>query len=498
MRDARGNETSFDYNLDGATVKTTYREVNDLNNAHEVSHTECTFDYLNRCIKYRDQRYNASTNDTERETTFDGWSRVTSQKDATDVTTDFRYDLLSRTTRVSRKPGASQSTWTITYSTYDADSRVTEKGIYESPDTLSNPQATRYFYDERSRLITLQRADGDIYTRQYDANSNITQWSDPEGNVVNNTYDSRNFIQYRNITRGDKVMGATYECYTFDGLGRLESCSNYENTRLMVASHWEYDTLSLPELYDQTIGDSTGSIIGTYTTKGEYDGAGYRTAKIAHTGRRTEITRDTLNRVRSIYDATYNNHIATFSYAGGRLIERVTGDGTKMSVTYEASGCGCGGFSALVERVEYSKVSDGQILAAVDRRYDKKGNMTAEREDQFGHLGYVFRYDDADRLTTSYYGVDLSGTGLTTYSSPSNTPGTFALQRSFNLDQRGNRTGSNGVRDLDDSATTLKDTNYTVSSDKMNLYTDIDGKAMEYDAIEQCKTRSLRGALHCL
>ncbi|MCC6149493.1 MAG: hypothetical protein IT461_04515, partial [Planctomycetes bacterium] len=487
VRDARGNETSFDYNLDGATVKTTYREVNDLNNAHEVSHTECTFDYLNRCIKYRDQRYNASTNDTERETTFDGWSRVTSQKDATDVTTDFRYDLLSRTTRVSRKPGASQSTWTITYSTYDADSRVTEKGIYESPDTLSNPQATRYFYDERSRLITLQRADGDIYTRQYDANSNITQWSDPEGNVVNNTYDSRNFIQYRNITRGDKVMGATYECYTFDGLGRLESCSNYENTRLMVASHWEYDTLSLPELYDQTIGDSTGSIIGTYTTKGEYDGAGYRTAKIAHTGRRTEITRDTLNRVRSIYDVTYNNHIATFSYAGGRLIERVTGDGTKMSVTYEASGCGCGGFSALVERVEYSKVSDGQILAAVDRRYDKKGNMTTEREDQFGHLGYVFRYDDADRLTTSYYGVDLSGTELTTYSSPANTPGTFALQRSFNLDQRGNRTGSNGVRDQDDSATTLEDTNYTVSSDKMNLYTDIDGKAMEYDAIEQCK-----------
>ncbi|GIK53798.1 MAG: hypothetical protein BroJett014_27710 [Planctomycetota bacterium] len=489
VRDARGNETRFDYNLDGATTRTTYIEVNDVTNAVEKSHTECTFDYLNRCIKYRDQRYNVSTNDTERETKFDGWSRVTESKDAADITTDYRYDLLSRTVRVSRKPGASQSTWTITYSAYDADSRVSEKGIYEAPDTLSSPQVTRYFYDERSRLTALQRADGDIYTRQYDANSNVIQWSDPEGNVVNNTYDSRNLIQCRNITRGDKTMGGTYECYSFDGLGRLESCSNYENTRLMVASRWEYNTLSLPELYDQTIGTYEGTIYGNYVTKAEYDGAGYRTASVTSSGRRTEITRDSLNRAHSIYDVTYNNPIATFMYAGGRLIERTTGDGTKMSVSYEASGCGCGGYSALVERVEYKKASDGQVLAAVDRRYDKKGNMTAEREDHFGHFGNVFRYDDADRLTTGYYGVTLTGSNLATYSSPSETPSTFALKRTFNLDPRGNRTGSSGVRDQDDSVSpvTIKDTNFTVSSDKMNLYTDIDGKAMEYDAIEQCK-----------
>ncbi|GIK53101.1 MAG: hypothetical protein BroJett014_20740 [Planctomycetota bacterium] len=53
----------------------------------------------------------------------------------------------------------------------------------------------------------------------------------------------------------------------------------------------------------------------------------------------------------------------------------------------------------------------------------------------------------------------------------------------------GNRSGSQGVRDVDDgnggASTTIVDTSVTVSSDKMNLYTSYAGKAYEFDACEQ-------------
>ena len=144
-----------------------------------------------------------------------------------------------------------------------------------------------------------------------------------------------------------------------------------------------------------------------------------------------------------------------------------------------------------IERIQHKNLNNNEVIFGVDRRYDKLGNVTVERRDHEAGKGSVFRYDNAYRLTSSYFSVDLTGTGLTTYADPSATPTTFGFKRSFNLDTRGNRTGSSGVSEVTDGGATLHNTNYVVTDpangngSNMNLYGSVDGLSYTYDATEQ-------------
>ncbi|MCC6573202.1 MAG: hypothetical protein IT462_05360 [Planctomycetes bacterium] len=513
-RDAVGNEVHFEYNAGGAATKSTYREINYKNGVCEVSHESSSYDYLNRRLKFQDRRYNASTKDTEIDWKYDGWGRVTQTTDADGTTTDMIYDLLSRSVRTTRKPSGTDSTWIITDNNYDDDSRVVMRTIWETGDdtTPTNPQDTTYQYDERGRMTLLRRADGDIWTFSYDANSNRLGWTDPLGTAVTDTYDNRNLIAYRNISRGSTVKGATYESYQFDGLGRLQSCSNYDGSKLISASSWQYNTLSQPERLTQTICKSDGAVLGTYTTGCEFDGSGFNTALIYASGRVIRNQPDALNRLMATTDDTNDEQLAAYVYAGPhRLVMRTfnCGDSShtmRTNYEYESSGCGCGGFSSFCEKVEHVRLngSNTEILFSTERRYDKVGNVTAERVNHQGAVGSVYRYDDAYRLTTVFTGTDMYSGNLDTYAGGTD-PTAFGSKRTYNLDTRGNRTGSDGVAEEDDQANPIKDTNFTVGGSGtqaeinarlMNVYTSIDGDSFTYDAAEQMTHDPSTGLYH--
>ena len=498
-RDAVGNEARYTYNSNGATTKVDYFEVNGLTSVIEKSHVENLLDYADRVVEHRDRRWSASF-DTSGSVTFDYWSRVVTSTDAVGNTTTTNYDLISRVTDRTEEAGTEDI---HTIFQYDADSRTTLRGIRRNP-TDNNYQQTTYEYDERSRLKTLRRPDGDIWSYQYDANGNQLGWTDPLGTVVVNTYDQRNLISYRNITRGTGIKGATYESYEFDGLGRLTSCSNYENANLISATSWQYNTQSQPERSHQTIAKQDGTIINTWTAGAEFDASGFNSATIYSNGRRMMHERDALDRTLATFDEGGPSEtaftVATYLYAGqGRLIERGAGNGIRTNYTWEASGCGCGGATAFCERVEHVRVSTGEIIAATDRRYDRRGLVTAERRDHNGGMGHVYRYDNASRLTNSYFGVDLYDvTGpddLAGFADPATTPTVFGLKRAYNLDPRGNRTGSTGVRDSDDASTTIYDTAFTASIDT-NQYTAVDGDSYVYDVSEQMTFDPSTGLYH--
>ncbi|MCC6573369.1 MAG: hypothetical protein IT462_06205 [Planctomycetes bacterium] len=515
-RDAVGNEVHFEYNLDGANTKTTFREINSLDSSVEVSHEETDYDNLNRRTKFRDRRYNATSKDTEIDWKYDGWGRVTQTTDAAGTTTDYIFDLLSRSVRTTRKPNATEANWIITDNIFDDDSRVTRRTIWETGDdtTPTNPQDTDYTYDERSRLITLRRPDGDIWTYRYDANSNRIGWTDPLGTSVTDTFDNRNLISYRMITRGTGIKGATYESYEFDALGRLTGNSNYNGSNLISSASWRYNSFSMPESMTETIAKSDGTLLGTYTTGAEYDAAGLLRATIYSTGRRVAHSYDALNRLSESVDETNNFHIASYLYAGPhRLVHRVMGgNGAKPIHTkyeYEASGCGCGGFSSYCEKVEHyvSQTSFDEVVASNDRRYDKVGNVTAERSAHEGDMGKVYRYDNAYRLTETYFGVDLNDeTDFTDFANDTDDPAAFAVKRSFALDTRGNRSGGSGIVDSDDASGTIKSTGFTVggtgtqaeiNARLMNVYTVVDGNDdYIYDAAEQLTYDASTGLYH--
>jgi YD repeat-containing protein len=481
-RDAVGNRTLYTYNANGATEQVDYIETNGLNGASEPSHVSYILNRSDVAWEVRDRRWSTSF-DTSGYTKRDGWGRVTVSTDAAGTDTLYEYDLLSRQTQVTRKPTATGTDWTVTQSVYDDDSRTVTTRISKNPNINTSWQETDFEYDERSRVVTRRRPDGDIWSYNYDVNSNLIERTDPLGTRVTNTYDSRNLLAYRNIERGTGIVGPTYESYEYDGLARLTACSNYDGSDLIAANACAYNTLSLKERCDQTTASSTGNILATHTIKAEYDASGFRTATVYWDGRRVENFRDQMDRLSHTVDETNNQSIAVYVYAGAnRVVEKTYGNGTRASYTYESSGCGCGGATTFIDRVEHNLISTGETLFGIDKRYDVTGNLTAERLDHEGDLGVVYRRDDTYRLTNTYYGVDLTSTALATYADPANTPSAFGLKRAYTLDPRSNRSS---VIDTDDGSTTVYNYAYTLSTDENDLYTAVDGDDYSYDAIEQ-------------
>ncbi|MCQ3950361.1 MAG: hypothetical protein DPW14_11175 [Planctomycetes bacterium] len=502
-RDAVGNETSNVYNSDGAVTKTNFYEINGLTNTLEKSHVEYDLDKMNRKIAFRDQRYASGTFDTQIDYAYDSASQLVTLTDAAGTETSYTYDLLGRALQTTRKPTATAATWIVTLNTWDKDSRLTKQQISKNPDTNTSWQTTEYMYDERSRRITTRRADGDVWTYKYDENGNMKEWLDPLGTRVTHVYDSRNLLTTRNIARASGIKGATYEVYAYDGLGRPTSCSNYDGSSQISATSCDYDTLSLKERCTLTVTNSEGTIMGTYATEARYDANGFNTATIFSNDREVQHTPDQLNRLLESYDITNGISIAAYAYAGNRLIQRVYGNGTRSEYTYQAAGCGCGGFASYIENIDHTVCSNDELLFNCSRRFGVTGVLTSERRGHEGARGTVLRYDNAYRLTSTYYGVDLydnSGPDdHATFGDPGNTPTTFALKRAYGLDQFGNRTGSSGTHDTDDSGSpvTIWDTNYTVSSDDMNLYSSVGHSygtaSYSYDAIEQMTQDGSRG-----
>ncbi|MCB9892811.1 MAG: RHS repeat protein, partial [Planctomycetes bacterium] len=490
-RDAVGNRTLYTYNANGATEQVDYIEINGLTGATEPSHVEYILNRSDVAWEVRDRRW-SSDFDTSGYTKRDGWGRVTSSVNAAGNSITTNYDLLSRVTDSTEEAGTDDIN---TMFEYDDDSRTITRAIKRNPADTTY-QETEYVYDERSRLITLRRPDGDIWNYQYDANSNRIGWDDPLGTAVTDTYDARNLIAYRNIERGTGIVGTDYESYEFDGLGRLTSCSNYADGELITASAWEYNTQSQPEQFHQTVADKDGAPLGTWTSGAEYDATGFNTATIYSDGHRVEHSKDQLDRVSSSYDVDQDFYVAAYVYAGPhRLIERTAGNGVRTTYEWEASGCGCGGSTPFCESVQHTRVSSGEILFGTDRRYDELGLVTVEREDHFGTMGSVYRYDEAKRLDTSYFGVDLYSTALSTYADQSNTPTSFGLKRAYSLDPRGNRSGSSAVADSDDSSGGVYDYAYTANDDT-NQYTAVDGDTYTFDAIEQTTYDPSTGLYH--
>jgi YD repeat-containing protein len=232
-RDAVGNRTLYSYNANGATTQVDYIEINGLNGASEPSHVSYILNRSDVAWEVRDRRWSA-TFDTSGYTKRDSWGRVTVSTDAAGNTVSTNYDLLSRVTDSTEEAGTDDI---HTMFEYDDDGRTLTRAIKRNPGDTTY-QETEYVYDERSRLITMRRPDGDIFTHRYDVNGNRIGWTDPLGTTVTDTYDARNLVSYRNIVRGSGIVGTDYESYEFDGLGRLVANSNYADGELITASAW--------------------------------------------------------------------------------------------------------------------------------------------------------------------------------------------------------------------------------------------------------------------
>ena len=396
-RDALLNELQRDYDLGGALKRCTFREINGLSGMQETSIEEFDLDRMGRVTRSRDRRFGPSLN-TQTEFRYDSRSQLVAlhQPGDTQFTeSEFSYDLRGQQTRATLKPSASPETWIVMQDTFDDDGLCTDHFLLENP-TESQPswQETHYDRDERGRIYSMRRPDGQIWSYGYDAASNMISRSDPSQTLATFTYDARGCQTQADISRGPSIKGSTLETWIWDGLRRLTQAATFENASPRTQSHWSYNTLSVAEVHNQSVWRHDGTALGTFTSRAEFDANSFCTSLTQWNGRRVEYTPDALKRVASLFDSTNNQLIASFIYSGGERIQEIThGNATKTLIEYEPLALGTNGRGDLIERVNHISVVGGASLFSADARYDVTGEIAAQRYGHEGARGQVYRRD---------------------------------------------------------------------------------------------------------
>jgi YD repeat-containing protein len=154
----------------------------------------------------------------------------------------------------------------------------------------------------------------------FDVHDNAASWTDPNGNLVAQTFDLNNRLTRRDIVVGPGVSDdTTFEIYKYDGLSRLVHAEDDDS----VVTR-KYDSLS--HITSET---QNGQVVADV-----YDGMGNQLVLSYPGGRVVTTTYDALNRKKAISDQ--DGMIATYYYVGpGRVERRDYGNNTRTEYSYD-------------------------------------------------------------------------------------------------------------------------------------------------------------------
>jgi len=408
VQDALNNTTTFAYDAMNRLTTITYPDTTTTTFAYDArgrrtsvtdqngKTTTYAYDDADRLITVTDAAQH-STNygyDTE--------SNLTSINDANNNETMFTYDAFGRVTETSF-PSTSVEQYA-----YDANNNLTSK-------TDRKGQTITYTYDQSNRLTQKSYPDSTSVNYTYDLDSRLTQVTDPTGTYTF-TFDNMGRLtaatsSYSFLTGHNFTSSYTYDAasnrtgytapdgstntYAYDTLNRMSSLANswagtfgfsYDalsrRTQMTrpnsITTNYSYDTLSrLLSVLHQAGGSTIDG--ATYTV----DAAGNRTSKA-----------DALAGVTSnyTYDALYE-------------LTQVTQSGnTTESYSYDPMGNRVSSLG--VSPYAYNASNELTSTPSTSYAYDANGNTTS-KTDSTGTTTYTWDYEN--RLTS----VTLPGGGGT-------------------------------------------------------------------------------------
>jgi len=423
ITDANGHVTNFTYDAFGRVTQTNFPSSHSETYAYDADNNltsktdrngntiQYVYDALNRLTQ---KNYPDSTSV---EYTYDLVGKILSVNDPTG-TYGFAYDnmgrLIGTTTQYSFLTGALSNSYT-----YDAASNRTG---YTAPDGSTNT----YSYDTLNRLTTLANSWAGSFGFSYDVLSRRTQMTRPNGVSTSYTYDNLSrLLSVLHQLSGSTIDGAVY---TVDSAGnRTSKADELAN----VTTNYGYDAVY--ELLQATQGSTTtesysydpvgnrlsslgvssytvnssNELTGTSNASYTHDYNGNTTSKTDSTGT-TNYSWDYENRLTSV-TLPNSGGTVTFKYDPfGRRIEKISPTTTSIFV-YDGDN--------LVETVNGS----GATVA----RYAAGQNIDEQLAMQRGG-------------TVDYYEQD----GLNSVTSLSASNGSLA--QSYTYDSFGNQTASSG------------------------------------------------------
>lgn len=439
VTDALGHTTTFTYDMGNRLTQITYPDS---------TTASFTYDYRGRRITATDQNGKTTTY------AYDDADRLTSVTDAANNVTTYAYDT------ENNPLGITDANNHVTNFTYDAFGRVTQTAFpstlvetysYDADNNLIGKtdrknQTINYVYDALNRLTQKTYPDSTSVEYTYDLVGKVLQVNDPTG-TYSFSYDNMGRLtgtstQYSFLTgtftnaysydaasnrTGYTAPDGSTNTYTYDNVNRLTTLANswagsfgfsYDalsrRTQMTrpnnVTTSYTYDNLSrllsvLHQLSGSTIDGATYAV----------DNAGNRTAK---TDNRTSVTSN------YAYDAIYE------------LTQVTQGATTTESYSYDPVG---NRLSSLgVSPYQYNPSNEMVSTPTALHVYDNNGNLTS-KTDSTGMTSYAWDFEN--RLTS----VSLPGSdGTVTFKYD---PFGRRVQKVFAL----NSTTTNYLYDLADS-----------------------------------------------
>ena len=469
VTDAAGNVRTFTRDANGNPTQVADAEV-PATGPTETFVTEFDYDVLNRRTEMREiDRLNASNILT---TTFeyDSRSNLTFRTDAEGHPVRWTYDLASRLTTYERalQVGASIDTFV---------SAIEETFAYDASDRLvtvtdDNFNSTGYTYDALGRRTRTTYADARYVQYVYDENSNLEEWTDQNGTVVENSFDALDRLTLRAVTKGTGVLGSTYESFTYDALSRMLTAKN-DAYQVVMAYDSVGNLLSDQQGYNVLGGEQWKTVSSSYTDAGA-------TASIAYpSGFALTHTRDAIDRMTVLHDATASVNVATFTWQGpGRRATTSNQNGTGTTYAWD-------GFRRIAE-IDHT-LSGGGSLHKFEYAYDKVHNRRMEKNSfdatwmatlptaaqtflgGRNGKGEVFAYDMAYRLIDARFDVTNPATEV---ASPGTQP--YAKLVQYTIDGLGNRSQVQTTPPTPPTAVTY-------ATDVVNQYTTIGGVTRGHD-----------------
>ena len=264
--------------------------------------------------------------------------------------------------------------------------------------SVQHPDRARETFVWQNNLLTSDTdAFGQTETFQYDANGNVTTFTDRAGNVTTYTYDPT-FSQVTSITQpGGRVTQNVY-----DANGNLVKSTDAmgDVTTMTRDAHGELTSVTKPR-------GNQGGTPGEFTTTYTYNDAG-QVLTIATALPSTEVfTYDTRGHLTSVTDADGNT--TTYAYD---LLDRLTSTTDPLGETSTNVYDAIGNLIATTDRLgrtmhfDYDLKrqlvetinADGTILTG---QFGPTGNLT-EQTDELGRLTQSV-FDDRNRLIDTIY-----------------------------------------------------------------------------------------------
>ncbi|WP_058896004.1 RHS repeat domain-containing protein [Herbaspirillum rubrisubalbicans] len=362
------------------------------------------------------------------------------------VAKDTQYDSLGRVSRSSLPYYANQTQQWSTV-TYDALSRVvlttapdgsqsqtTYNGLTTTVTNALNQTQTKV-KNSQGQVVKVIDVQNNSLTYQYDAIGNLVATKDPNGNVVQLSYDLRG----RKIGMVDPDMGTwSYEyngfgelirqtdakgqvsTISYDKLGRMTSRSEPD-----LVSTWTYDncakgvgklcSVSSDNGYQKTNSyDNLGRNVSTSTTidtaYGEgvsYDANGRIATQTYPTGLVVKYVYTSLGYLKEVR----NNQTNALLWRGdtqnamGQLLQQTYGNNVVTQQVFEAT----------TGRLKNIYAGAGNSVQNFSYQYDSLGNMVS-RADGNQNLTETFLYDSLNRLTNAVVNSPQAGLSSTNYS----------------------------------------------------------------------------------